>query len=73
MKEFRTAAAVLERLSHNQEALRAAVEELAKWVGDRGAVDVVGNVQGALMALDDNMDAIRTGIADLVASSVRPE
>lgn len=37
MKELRTAAEVLERLSHNQDALRAAVEELAKWVGDRGA------------------------------------
>lgn len=30
MKEFRTATEVLERLSHNQDALRAAVEELAK-------------------------------------------
>ncbi len=32
MKELRTAAEVFERLSHNQGALRAAVEELAKWV-----------------------------------------
>lgn len=37
MKELRTAAEVLERLSHNLDALRAAVEELTKWVGDRGA------------------------------------
>ncbi len=46
MKELRTAAEVLERLSHNQDALRAAVEELAKWVGDRGAANVVDNVNG---------------------------
>lgn len=72
MKELRTAAEVLERLSHNQDALRAAVEELAKWVGDRGASTVVGNVNGALMTLDDNIDAVRQGIAELVAASVTP-
>lgn len=72
MKELRTAAAVLERLHHNQDALRAAVEELSKWIEDRGAVDVAGNVKGSLMTLDDNADAIREGIAELVAASVRP-
>ncbi|MCL8329453.1 hypothetical protein M9Y56_10045 [Pseudomonas juntendi] len=72
MKEIRTAAEVLERLSHNQDALRAAVEELAKWVGDRGTNSVVGNVNGALATLDDNIDAVRQGISDLVAASVRP-
>ncbi|MDG9921441.1 hypothetical protein ACK56M_14200 [Pseudomonas sp. s4] len=72
MKELRTAAEVLERLSHNQDALRAAVEELAKWVGDRGTNSVVGNVNGALATLDDNIDAVRQGISDLVAASVRP-
>lgn len=72
MNELRTAAAVLERLHHNQDALRAAVEELSKWIEDRGALDVVGNVKGSLMTLDDNADAIREGIAELVAASVRP-
>lgn len=57
MKELRIAAEVLERLSHNQDALRAAVEELAKWAGDGGANVVVGNVNGALATLDDNLDA----------------
>lgn len=33
MKELRTAASVLQHIIHNQDALRAAVEELAKWVG----------------------------------------
>lgn len=72
MKELRTAAEVLERLSHNQDALRAAVEELAKWVGDRGASTVMGNVNGALTTLDDNINAVRQGIAELVAASVKP-
>lgn len=72
MKELRTAAEVLERLSHNQDALRAAIGELAKWVGDRGASTVVGNVNGALTTLDDNIDAVRQGIAELVAASVKP-
>lgn len=72
MKELRTAAAVLERLHHNQDALRAAVEELSKWIEDRDALDVVENVKGSLMTLDDNADAIREGIAELVAASVRP-
>lgn len=71
-EERRTAAEVIERLSHNQDALRAAVEELAKWVGDRGASSVVGNVNGALTTLDDNIDAVRQGIAELVAASVKP-
>lgn len=71
MKELRTAAEVLERLSYNQDALRAAVEELAKWVGDRGASNVVGNVSSALATLDDNIDAVRQGIAELVAASVK--
>ncbi len=72
MKEPRTAAEVLESLSHNQDALRATVEELTKWVGDQGAATVVGNVNGALAILDDNVDAVRNGIAELVAASSKP-
>lgn len=70
MKELRTVAEMLERLSHNQDALRASVEELAKWVGDRGSNEVVGNVNGALTTMDDNINAVRRGIAELVAASV---
>ncbi|MFG0766837.1 hypothetical protein ACF8Q9_08180 [Pseudomonas sp. TYF_15] len=71
MKELRTVAEVLECLSHNQNALRAVIEELAKWVGDRGAATVVDNVNGALATLGDNIDAVREGIAVLVAVSVK--
>lgn len=62
---------LIQRLSHNQDALRAAVEELAKWVGDRGATSVVGNVKTALATLDDNIDSVRIGIAELVSASVK--
>lgn len=37
------------------------------------ATQVVGNVQGALVTSDDSIDAIRNGIADLIAFGVRPE
>ena len=70
MKELRTVAEVLERLSHNQDALRAAVEELAKWAGERGGEEVVGNVRGALETMDDNVYAVRMGIATIVAASI---
>ncbi len=33
---------------------------------------MVGNVNGALATLDDNIDAVRQGIAELVAESVKP-
>lgn len=71
MKELRTVAEVLERLSHNQDALRASVEELAKWVGERGSDAVVRNVSSALATMDDNIETVRQGIAELVAASVR--
>lgn len=64
-------AEVCEHLSHNRDALRAFVEELAKWVGERGSGGVVGSVNGALAILDDNIDTVRKGIAGLVAASVR--
>ncbi|UVL58839.1 hypothetical protein LOY22_12955 [Pseudomonas sp. B21-035] len=72
MKSLRTAAEVLDRLSHNQGALRAAVEELAQWVGDRGATSVFDNVHGALATLDDNIEVVRHGIAELVTASLKP-
>ncbi|MFV3338608.1 hypothetical protein ACNFB1_15705 [Pseudomonas sp. NY15349] len=71
MKELQIVAEVLERLSHNQDALRASVEELAKCVGERGSDTVVGNINGAILTMDDNIDAVRQGIAELVAASVR--
>lgn len=70
MKELKIVAEVLDRLILNQDALRASVEELAKWVGERGSEAVVGNVNGALTTMDDNIIAVRQRIAELVAASV---
>lgn len=55
----------------NQLALGAAVEELSKWVEQRGSADIANNVRGALETLDENLVFIRRGIAELnVAGSL---
>jgi len=40
-------------------------------LGDRDASTVVGNVNG-LCHLDDNVNAVRTRIAEVLAASVKP-
>lgn len=45
-------------LHENQMALAAAIEELAKLVGDRGSNDTVRNVYGALETLTYNQELI---------------
>lgn len=57
-KELHTAAEALERLSHNQDALRAAGEELANGLVIE-ELALLGNVNSTLMTLDDNIDAVR--------------
>ncbi|MFC6298082.1 hypothetical protein GNF76_26265 [Pseudomonas sp. CCM 7893] len=54
---------VLKALNENQLALVAAIEELTKWVGDRGSVDTVRNVHGALEMLAYNQASIDMSIA----------
>lgn len=71
MRELQIVAEVLERLSHKQDALRASVEGLAKWGGERGSDTVAGNINSALSTMDANIDAVRQGIAELVAARVR--
>lgn len=65
-RELCTSAEVLERLSHNQDALRSAIGVQAKWVGNRGASTVVGNVNGALTTSDNNIVVVRQEVAELV-------
>lgn len=55
-------------LNQNQIALGAAVEELSNWVEQRGSADVAENVRGALSTLDENLNFIRQGIAELTVS-----
>jgi hypothetical protein len=61
-------AGLLNALDQNQIALGAAVEELSNWVEQRGSADVAENVRGALATLDENLDYIRQGIAELTVS-----
>ncbi|MGG7647933.1 hypothetical protein ACQ4OB_07870 [Pseudomonas sp. ES4] len=53
-----TIADVLELIALNQIALRAGIEELAKWVLERGSKDIHTNVLTALQTLDTNAEGI---------------
>ncbi|WP_338790506.1 hypothetical protein [Pseudomonas sp. AE27] len=55
----------LELLLMNQTALRAALEEVSLWVGQRGSTQVHNNVMTALQALDQHAEAITSGIERL--------
>lgn len=52
----------LELLQIGQNGLGAAIEELAKWVAERGSVDVANNAVGALNVLDSNAEGIASAI-----------
>lgn len=52
----------IELLMINQNGIGAAIEELAKWVAERGSVDVADNAVTALQTLDLNADGIARAI-----------
>lgn len=52
-------------LLHNQHALAAAIEEIAKWLADNGVESVAVNVAGAMETLDANAKAITNSIMRL--------
>ena len=52
----------LELIALNQIALRAGIEELAKWVFERGSKDIHNNVLTALQTLDTNAEGIGSAI-----------
>lgn len=56
---------ILRVLNENQLAIAAAVEELSKWVAERGSDDVAGNVRDCLARLDNNADFLATAIGSL--------
>ncbi|KAB0484026.1 hypothetical protein SAMN04490202_1598 [Pseudomonas reinekei] len=60
---------LLRRLNNNQLALGAAIEELSKWVEERGSTEVAENVRGALNTLDENAGFINLAIISLSAES----
>ncbi|OXR33439.1 hypothetical protein PSUM_15585 [Pseudomonas umsongensis] len=52
----------LELLIHNQQALRAGLEELSLWIKRQGATTAHENVLSILSILDMNADAIASSI-----------
>lgn len=52
----------LELLMINQNGIGAAVEELAKWIAERGSTDIADNAVTALQVLDLNADSITSSI-----------
>ena len=56
---------ILRVLNENQLAIAAAVEELSKWVAERGSQDVANHVRDCLTHLDDNADFLATAIGSL--------
>lgn len=52
----------LELLVISQNGIGAAIEELAKWVAERGSVDVADNAVTALQILDSNAEGIANAI-----------
>lgn len=56
-------------LLHNQHALGAAIEEVAKWLSENGAESVADNAVVAMETLDRNAKAITDAIMRLRQSS----
>jgi hypothetical protein len=60
----------LELLMIGQNGLGAAIEELGKWVAERGSVDVAENVLGALQVLDSNAEGIASALRVLRSETI---
>ncbi|WP_198919880.1 hypothetical protein [Pseudomonas chlororaphis] len=52
----------IELLMINQNGIGAAIEELAKWVAERGSVDVADSAVTALQTLDLNAEGTASAI-----------
>lgn len=55
-------ASALELIVVSQNGLGAAIEELAKWVGERGSTNVADSTVTALEVLDRNAQGIASAI-----------
>lgn len=60
---------LLFKLNENQIALEAAIMELVLWIEQRGSTDVGGNVRGVLSTIEDNLEFITLGIAELMSEN----
>jgi hypothetical protein len=52
----------LELLMINQNGIGAAIEELTKWIAERGSTDIADNAVTALQVLDLNAEGIASAI-----------
>ncbi|WP_024617834.1 hypothetical protein [Pseudomonas kilonensis] len=59
------AADALTLLLHNQHALSAAIEEIAKWLSENGVGSVAANATAAMETLDTNARGITDAIMRL--------
>jgi len=57
-----TIADALELIALNQNALGAAVEEISRWILERGSQNVHANVLSALQTIDINAEGIANAI-----------
>ena len=57
---------LLFKINQNQQAIEAAIMELAIWVEQRDSGDVGGNVRGALATLGKNEEFIKMTLAVLM-------
>lgn len=55
-------ASAIELLMINQNGIGAAVEELAKWIAERGSTEIADNAVIALQVLDRNVEGITSAI-----------
>ena len=60
----------LELLMLSQNGIGAAIEELAKWIAERGSTEVAQNAVGALEVLDQNAEGIASAIRVLRGQQV---
>lgn len=67
MNTIRLISALLSKIIANQNALGAAVEELALWVEESGSTIVASNIRGTLEVLHDNDSIINDGIEKMMA------
>ena len=61
--------ALLYRLNQNQNAIGAAVEELAIWIDQRGSTEVAERIHLYLETLTENSDAIAEALAELASKA----
>ncbi|WP_455922674.1 hypothetical protein [Pseudomonas putida] len=69
MIDYQLLIQVIARLDNSQMAIQAALEEMALWIAQQGALDVAGNISGTIITLSENAEFIAQGIAQLTIAA----